>query len=74
MLRVVNVSFLVMGILVLVIGTQIILYVIGLSLILTIFVIHVKVNDPVIDSVPPIVILLLKFDKVLKNNFNGSIL
>ena len=74
MLRVVNVSFPVMGILVLVIGTQIILYVIGLSLVLTIFVIHVKVNDPVIDSVPPIVILLLKFDKVLKNNFNGSIL
>ena len=29
-----------------------------------------KVNDPVIISAPVIVILLLKFDKVLKNYFN----
>ena len=36
--------------------------------------VFLKVNDPVIASVPVIVILLLKFDKVLKNNFNWSIL
>ena len=33
-----------------------------------------KVDDPVIPSVPMIIILVLKFDKVLKNNVNWSIL
>ena len=33
-----------------------------------------KVNDPVILSLPAIVTLLLKFDKVMKKNFNLSIL
>ena len=33
-----------------------------------------KVDDPEMVSVPVIVILLLKFEKVLKNNFYSSIL
>ena len=33
-----------------------------------------KVNDPVIDNVPVIVILFFKYDKVLKKNSNWSIL